>query len=335
MTGNVLTIRGLSKSFRRKRAVDQVDITVSRGEITGFLGPNGAGKTTVMNIVMGLVGADAGEIELLGVRDGFRRRDVRSRIGFLQEKPRIYPDMTARAYLHFFAGLYDVGDEDQRVGEVLERVGLSSVRGRLGTFSRGMQQRACLARVLLHRPEFLILDEPTLGLDPNGMADMRAIFREMKGQGVTLLFSSHQLAEMERICDSVIFMRQGKVIASGRQVDLMPVATARGAVSVELFEPVRDHTSRIALIEGIASVCERATNHLELTLTNPPADARHARAEVARLLALAGVTVLAITVTVPTLEDLFIGLTGADGAGPALVHHQLHPGRGILHGTRI
>ena len=162
---------------------------------------------------------------VMGHGYGVRQREIRLKIGFLQEKPRIYPEMTALAYLRFFAGRYGIADADRRVGEVLNRVGLSAAADRrLAGFSRGMQQRARLARALLHRPEFLILDEPTLGLDPIGVADMRAIFREMKAEGVTLLFSSHQLAEMERVCDRVIFMRQGRVVGPAiRRISSRPV----------------------------------------------------------------------------------------------------------------
>ncbi len=239
MSVHTLEIEGLNKSFQGKRAVDGVNMTVARGEIVGFLGPNGAGKTTVMSIATGLLAPDGGRISLFGVDGGARLTDIRLRMGYLQEKPRIYPDMAARAYLLLFARIYGVPTPQDQVAKVLERVGLSSAADRpLGTFSRGMQQRACLARVMLHEPEFLILDEPTLGLDPTGVADLRTIFREMRDQGTTLLFSSHQLAEMERICDSVIFLLDGRVVAQGRPADLLPGVADDLAMSVELFETV-------------------------------------------------------------------------------------------------
>jgi ABC-2 type transport system ATP-binding protein len=307
-----LSVTGLTKSFRRKLAVDNVSLSVARGEIVGFLGPNGAGKTTVMNMVMGLVAPDAGRIDLLGEPDGYRRADVRMRIGFLQEKPRIYPDMTARAYLDFFAGLYGIPTPDARVTDVLNRVNLTAAADRkLGTFSRGMQQRACLARVMLHRPELLILDEPTLGLDPNGVAEMRAIFREMKAEGVTLLFSSHQLAEMERVCDSVIFMRAGRVIAAGRQADLLPALPEGDALSVELYEPVQPLVAGLSVMPGLASVRERGSHMLDVVLAPEVAtDARGNRAWISRALSARGLTVLGVGAVAPSLEDLFLGLTG-------------------------
>ncbi|MBD9625050.1 ABC transporter ATP-binding protein [Ensifer sp. ENS06] len=310
MTTHVLVVDGLAKAFGTKRAVRQASFTVAGGEITGFLGPNGAGKTTVMGMIMGLVEPDAGTIEFLGIRDKNRLATLRARIGYLQERPRTYPDMTARAYLRFFAHLYGVPEATSSVREALDRVGLSQAADRrLGTFSRGMQQRACLARVMLHRPEFLVLDEPTLGLDPNGVADMRAIFREMKADGVTLLFSSHQLAEMERVCDSVVFMREGEVIAAGRPCDIAPAGLGQGTLQAEVFEPAAEALRAIASICEIAEGRQVGPQHVRFVLKTSPGDARAARACAVGLLSAAGLTVLSVDAYAPTLEDIFLGLT--------------------------
>ncbi|MFB2551873.1 ABC transporter ATP-binding protein [Ensifer soli] len=321
-----LVTDGLTKSFRGRRAVDGVGLSVRRGEIVGFLGPNGAGKTTVMGMVTGLVAPDAGHVELLGIRDGQRRKDVLMRVGFLQEKPSVYPEMTARAYLAFFARLYGLDAVTSRVGAALERVGLSAAADRrAGTFSRGMQQRLCLARVLMHRPEFLILDEPTLGLDPEGVADMRAIFREMREAGATLLFSSHQLAEMERVCDSVIFMKDGRIVASGRQADLASAAGARQRLTVEIFEEAATAATVLLGRRGLSDI--RAVDACRIEVALDPAltrDARTDRATAAKLVAAAGFTVLAVAIVEPTLEDLFLGLTATPAAGassPFLKEH--------------
>ena len=318
ISDTALAVRGLTKAFRRKVAVDGVDFSVRRGEIVGFLGPNGSGKTTVMNMVMGLIAPDAGQIDLLGERAGHRQTGVRLRIGYLQEKPRIYPEMTARGYLAFFARLYGVAAPDVRVGAVLDRVGLTAAADRrLSDFSRGMQQRACLARVMLHEPEFLVLDEPTLGLDPNGVADMRQIFRDMQAQGATLLFSSHQLAEMERVCDSVIFMRHGRVIAAGRPADLVPSLAGDAALVVEIYEPAEPHLAALCGLPGFAAVRLTGPTRLEIVLTpRGDSDPRAVRAMVARAISGLGLTVLNVGGTVPTLEDLFLGLTSAAAPAP-------------------
>lgn len=310
-----LRVTGLTRSFRGKRAVDGVDLEVGRGEIMGFLGPNGAGKTTVMNMVMGLVRPDGGEIELLGVPGGAQHRGVRLRVGYLQEKPRIYPEMSARAYLEFFARLHGMPQPRQRVGAVLERVRLDNAADRpLGTYSRGMQQRACLARVMLHEPEFLILDEPTLGLDPSGVAEMRDILREMRAAGATLFFSSHQLAEMERICDRVAFMKDGKVVASGPPADLIPAGLQAGRLQVELYEPVAPALAAIRALDGVAKAVDTGRHSVEISLAAAPADMREQRAALARDLTGLGLTVLSVGAAAPTLEDLFIAFTAPGGA---------------------
>lgn len=328
MSAAALRIDGLAKAYGGKRAVDGVSMTVERGEIVGFLGPNGAGKTSVMNMVMGLVKPDAGSIELLGSTAG--DRGTRLRVGYLQEKPRIYPDMTGEAYLLLFARLHGVQRPQRRVDEVLERVGLSKAANRLlAGFSRGMQQRACLARVMLGEPDLLILDEPTLGLDPAGVADMRDIFRDMRDQGTTLLFSSHQLAEMERVCDSVVFLSAGKVIAAGRPADLLPAGAAEQAITVELAEDVASLVPAVTSMPGVEAV--RALDGHRIELVQSPAlaaqDSRQRRADVARSLSAAGFTVLSVATAMPTLEDLFLSLSG---------HKRLHtsPG-GQGNGSRI
>lgn len=312
-----LKISGLTRSFGRKRAVDGVDLSVARGEILGFLGPNGAGKTTLMNLVMGLLAPDGGEIELLGVKGGARTREVRLQVGYLQEKPRIYPEMSAKAYLDLFARLYGVPGRDARVAEVLARVGLSQAAGKpLATFSRGMQQRACLARVMLHRPEFLLLDEPTLGLDPRGVAEMREILLEMRAQGTTLFFSSHQLAEMERICDRVAFMKDGRLVAVGTPAQLLPDGR-RNVKLLEIAEVVADHLDKLQ-VPGCQSV--RATGAYTAELVMDPAaseDDHAARAAISRAVSGCGLTVLAVKTASPGLEDIFLAL---DKSGTTTTH---------------
>ena len=310
MENFVLEIKEISKSFGGKRAVNDVNFSVLRGEIVGFLGPNGAGKTTVMNVITGLLSPDKGIVRLFGVDGGASLSKNRNRIGYLQEKPRIYPDMSARDYLHLFARLYDVRNANRRVIDVMERVGISFAADRmLGTFSRGMQQRTCLARVMIHKPDFLILDEPTLGLDPVGVSDLREIFREMRHNGVTLMFSSHQLAEIERICDSVIFMSSGKVVAQGRTADLIPKADDSGVLTVELFEPIHLILPKIKAIPIIEHAVEIDNHRISVVLSAGSAHfERDRRAELVRLLTGIGLTVLSVGTSSYTLEDVFLKL---------------------------
>jgi ABC-type multidrug transport system ATPase subunit len=309
MSAPVLSISGLTKGFRGRRVVDGVEMTVGQGQIVGFLGPNGAGKTSVMTMVMGLMPPDSGRITLFGQLGPSPA--ARLRMGYLQEKPSLYPEMTARAYLSLFARLHNVPYPRRRVEEVLDRVGLTQASDRaMGSYSRGMQQRASLARVMLHAPEFLILDEPTLGLDPRGVADMRDIFREMREAGTTLLFSSHQLAEIERVCDTVIFLSQGKVIASGSPVELLPSDALTEGLLVETVEPVDAVKAQLATAAGIADVTASAQHQAVVRLTDPAGTLQDRRANLARILIAAGLTPLSITTRQPSLEDLFLTLAG-------------------------
>jgi ABC-2 type transport system ATP-binding protein len=262
-----------------------------------------------MSMVMGLLAPDGGAIELFGETRATDR--TRLRLGFLQERPTLYPEMAARAYLRLFARLYGVARAETRVDEVLDRVGLSVAADRpLGSFSRGMQQRASLARVMLHEPEFLILDEPTLGLDPRGVADMRDIFREMRDAGVTLLFSSHQLAEIERVCDEVVFLSEGRVIAAGTPAELLPETDAGNGVVVETAEPIDARLDVIAALPGVADLRITGRNKAALRLTKPLGDMTMRRAELARALFASGLTPLSVSAQQVTLEDLFLTLAG-------------------------
>lgn len=309
MPAAVLNITGLSKSFRGRRVVDGVDMTVVRGQIVGFLGPNGAGKTSILTMVMGLLRPDTGRIELFGEENPSPA--ARLRMGYLQEKPSLYPEMTARSYLALFAQLHGVPKHRDRVDAALDRVGLASAADRpMGSYSRGMQQRASLARVMLHAPEFLILDEPTLGLDPRGVADMRDIFREMRDGGTTLLFSSHQLAEIERVCDAIIFLSQGKVIAAGSPAELLPAEALSDGLIVETAETVEDVRSKLATASGIDDISATGLQQAIIRLSHPASLLQDRRAALARILIAAGLTPLSITARQPTLEDLFLTLAG-------------------------
>lgn len=274
----------------------------------GFLGPNGAGKTTVMSMLAGLLKPDAGKLWLLDQQGGQSNRRIRSRLGFLQEKPRIYPDMTADAYLRFFADLYGSENSKRRVEELLELVGLSANTGRvMGQFSRGMQQRACLARVLIPEPDVLMLDEPMLGLDPVGISEMREIFFQLRAAGKTLFFSSHQLAEMERVCDSLILMNAGQTIAAGPQSKLAAQLSGEHNFEIELHEAssaVSEKLGKLSSLSNVLAVDEG--RFLVQYQGSPQSDARAQRAELSQLLAQSGLTVLQVIECRGSLEDLFL-----------------------------
>ena len=316
MSTSILIARGLSKTFGPRMAVREVDLEVRSGEIVGFLGPNGAGKTTVIKMITGLLTPDAGEIELLGVRDGFRDPKIRSRIGYLQEKPRIYPEMSARGYLRLFSSLYGLADGRSQVEQALARVGLSDVGEKpVGAFSRGMQQRLCLARCLIHAPELLVLDEPTLGLDPNGVIDMREIFLDLRASGVALLFSSHQLSEMERVTDRIVFLQEGRVLASGDKQEVLAQGAA-GGLLVETAEPAGAVIGKVKGLSRVADAYVRSGHEMVVTLTpTAETDERRRRADFVRTLVAAGVTPLSVQRRQISLEELFVQVTAGGTAG--------------------
>lgn len=233
-----LEIRKLSKTFGRQLAVDRLSIAVPERSITGFLGANGAGKTTTLRLALGLLRADAGEIRLFGER--VRRGGARA-VGALIEAPSLYPHLSGRENLDLTRRL--LGLAPGEIGRVLEVVGLSDVGPkRVGGYSLGMRQRLAIARALLGRPRLLILDEPTNGLDPEGILDMRALLRRLPdAEGTTLLVSSHLLAEVEQVASHVAMIHHGRLLIEGSlpalltDAALVEVETGDRAVSARLL----------------------------------------------------------------------------------------------------
>lgn len=205
-----------------KLAVDGLNLKVNAGEVFGFLGPNGAGKTTTMNVLLGFVNASAGNAYLFGTN--VREPIARQRIGYLPELTYYYKFLSAEELLRFYARIFKIpaGEVDARIDAVLKLVELEHARKRLiKTYSKGMQQRAGLAQALINNPDLLILDEPTSGLDPIGRMKVREIIQRLKNEGKTVFFSSHELGEVETVCDRVAILNQGKLMVEGRVHDLV------------------------------------------------------------------------------------------------------------------
>jgi ABC-2 type transport system ATP-binding protein len=205
-----------------KRAVDGLSLDVQAGEVFGFLGPNGAGKTSTMNVLLGFVNATAGNAFLFGVN--VREPIARQRIGYLPELTYYYKFLTAEELLRFYGKIFRIprAEADRRIDAVLKLVELEPSRHRLiKTYSKGMQQRVGLAQALINNPDLLILDEPTSGLDPIGRMKVREIIQRLKNEGKTVFFSSHELGEVETVCDRVAILNQGKLQVAGRVSDLI------------------------------------------------------------------------------------------------------------------
>ena len=297
--------RGLVKRYRDVLAVDHIDLNVLAGDVYGFLGPNGAGKTTTLRMALGLITPTEGTVELFG-RDPLRHgaRALEGVAGFV-EAPRFYPYLTARKNLQLLAAL-DGDGAAGRIDEVLDVVELSPRAGhKVGGYSHGMRQRLGIAAALLRRPRLLILDEPATGLDPAGMRDMRSLIRRLAGEGITVLLSSHQLPEVQELCDRVAIVDTGRVVYEGALADLR----RQGGASYRLR--TSDDTRALEVARGQAGIEHVSAGEHGVSLQ---ADEQHV-GELSLALGRAGVAILALTPELATLEDLFFRLTEGSGEG--------------------
>ncbi len=221
MTQIVLETKDLTKTFGTRKAVDAINITAYEGEVFGFVGPNGAGKTTTLGMALGLVHPTDGEVYVLGQRVTPNRVQALRDIGALLGAPAFIPYLSAWENIELVARL-SPGVDKKRIHEVIELVGLTeSARKKVSKFSTGMKQRVGLAMALVHRPRFIILDEPTNGLDPAGMREIRQLLRSLAENGTSALLSSHLLNEVQQVCDRIAVLHRGRVVAQGRVDDLL------------------------------------------------------------------------------------------------------------------
>ena len=298
--------RGLVKRYKEVLAVDHIDLNVRAGDVYGFLGPNGAGKTTTLRMALGLIVPTEGTVELFG-RDPMRvgARALEGVAGFV-EAPRFYPYLSARKNLELLAAL-DGNGARERIAEVLEIVELSPrSEHRVGGYSHGMRQRLGIAAALLRRPRLLILDEPATGLDPAGMRDMRTLIRRLADEGITVLLSSHQLPEVQELCDRVAIVDSGRVVYEGALSDLR----RQGGAGYRLR--TTDDARALDVLRAQAGI-----EHVIGTPPTPHSLTFQAQEQdvgaLSLALAQAGVGILALTPELATLEDLFFRLTESDG----------------------
>ena len=299
---------GLTKRFGSNVAVDAVELLVPRGCAFGYLGPNGAGKTTLIRMLLGLTRADAGTMSLLGFPVP-RHRDVAlARVGAIVDEPRFHAHLTGRENLQVLAAARE-REARNRIGPALERVGMSGrADDAVAKYSMGMRQRLGVAACLLGDPQLLILDEPMNGLDPAGMRDMRDMIATFVAEGRTVVLSSHLLDEVERTCDAVAIVDQGKIVRQGPIAELL-AGTSLG-VHVECSEPARAG----ALLEGapIGAAVEIEPHGLRLTL--PTGTDRAVVAEINRVLVESGIAVYRLEPINASLESWFLQVTSRLGA---------------------
>jgi ABC-2 type transport system ATP-binding protein len=300
----VVAAREVTKHFGPITAVDRVSVTVDRGDVYGLLGPNGAGKTTFMRMLFGLIRPDAGTVEVFGrsvLSDGIA---ALSPVAGFVETPRFYPYLSGRANLDLL-GRLDGDHSRTRVDEVLERVDLAGrARSRVGEYSYGMVQRLGVAAALMRQPQLLVLDEPTNGLDPAGIRDMRALVRRLAGSGITVLLSSHNMLEVEEICNRVAIMSDGRIAFDGPITDLRErhvqvrylLETSANDRAVEVCRVAEDiHDVRYDGDVISFDAQERSVEELSLSL------------------ARAGIAIRSVMAPTSPLETLFFQLTGGAG----------------------
>jgi ABC-2 type transport system ATP-binding protein len=294
--------QGLTRDYGRHRALHDVDLELKRGEILGFLGPNGAGKSTTMQILSGVLAPHAGSVEICGIDLAKRPVDAKRRLGYLPEIPPLYREAQVDEYLSFCARLRGVpaGRVEQAVADVKMQCGLHDTGARLiGNLSKGYQQRVGLAQAIVHKPEVLILDEPTVGLDPNQIRDVRALIREL-GRRHAVILSTHILSEVQAVCSRVCILDRGRIVFD------QPVKPVNEALQLSLREP--PERQALECVPGVISCEAVGPNTFQLAVSDPGATAERLAEAAAR----SGWGLRELKAADPALEQIFVRLTCGD-----------------------
>lgn len=313
----MIKVSGLTKKYPARLAVDNVSFEVERGEIVGFLGPNGAGKTTTMRMLTGYLPMNAGTIEVAGFDVSKDPREVRRRIGYLPESCPLYPEMRVDEYLRFRAELKGVKLAARRakVNEVKERCGLTDVGRRIiGQLSKGYRQRVGLADSLVHDPDLLILDEPTVGLDPFQIRQVRELITQL-AEKHTILLSTHILQEVEAICERILIISDGKIVASDTEENLHRKLHACSIIEMEIQAGKEEAIEKVGRLPGldVRSASELADGWLWLEIE---ADSASMRVDLFNLAVTEGWTLRELSEQQHSLEDTFVQITRAKGVRP-------------------
>lgn len=300
-----ITATNIVKTYGTQHALNDVSFTIPTGEVVGFLGPNGAGKSTMMKIITCYMQATKGEVEVCGLDVNDKALDVKRLVGYLPEHNPLYPDMYVREYLRFVGGMYGISGVKDRADAMIERVGLTrESHKRIGQLSKGYRQRVGLAAAMIHDPQVLILDEPTSGLDPNQLVDIRALIRSL-GAEKTVMLSTHIMQEVEAICNRVLIIDQGKIVADNDVQSLRGAANQSGyLLDLEVDGDLPPDV--LYAIDGVVNLEDRGTLRWRLTV-GVSADIRR---EVSQKVVEAGGAVLGLTRVEQSLEDVFKQLTG-------------------------
>ena len=310
----MIEVENLVKKYGEVTAVKGISFTAQSGEVTGFLGPNGAGKTTTMRMLVGFTPPTDGKAVVAGYDVFENSLEVRRRVGYLPENVPLYRDMTARGYLMYIGEIRGVKNRRARADDVLDRVGLiNRADSRIRTLSKGMKQRVGLASALLHNPPVLILDEPTIGLDPLQVLELRSLVAEL-GRDHTVLFSTHILSEAEQVCNKVIIINQGQIMAQGSPAELRSEIERGGRVLARVDAPA---SAALELIQNVSGVrhAEIGSDGIIATPTDAHTDPRPM---IAKAVVEKGWNLMELRPLAVNLEEIFLEVTRHQAAAAAV-----------------
>lgn len=298
-----IEVKNLLKEYGEQKAVNAISFKINKGEIVGFLGPNGAGKSTTMKILSGYLQQTAGEAYVCDMNVADNPLEIKKKIGYLPELNALYYDMYVKEYLDFIAELHEVNDRKSAVKKAIELVGLGSeARKKIGQLSKGYKQRTGLAAALIHDPEVLILDEPTSGLDPNQIVEIREVIKK-QGNDKTVLFSSHILQEVEAICERVIIIHKGELVADDKLINLQKTGESQHSVNVQFKEPVEP--GLLKNLKTVSAVKNTGNSIFKIQCT----DAESVKKQILQLAIEKNLNIVSLQSESRSLENIFKELT--------------------------
>lgn len=299
-----IEVKNITKTFGKQLALSNVSFRIDEGEIVGFLGPNGAGKSTLMKILTGYLPADSGKAFIDGLLVGYNHIDFRSKIGYLPEHNPLYLEMYIREYLLMVAGFYKIKNRSERVKEMIDMTGLTpEASKKIGALSKGYRQRVGLAQALIHNPDVLILDEPTSGLDPNQLDEIRHLITGIS-QNKTVMLSTHIMQEVEAICNRVIIINKGQIIADGPTAQINSISKSRG--QRVLFATIENiDLQYIAQLPFVSTIEENSPNDIIVTSSQ----SSDIRPELFKVAVSKGWTLLSLVEQSSSVENIFRELT--------------------------
>ena len=308
----MIRVEGLTKDYGPRRAIENISFDAQKGEILGFLGPNGAGKTTTMRILCGYMPPTAGKAEIAGFDVVDKSLEVRKRVGYMPESVPLYPDMTVFDYLKYMADLRRVPEAEESVEDVIDMLHLEErIDSFIASLSKGLRQRVGLAQALLHDPDVLILDEPTIGLDPAQIKEVRNIIQEI-GRERTVMLSTHILSEAQQVCDRVLIINKGHIVAEDAPEQLQARITGAKQISIKIGNDPDGVETVLADLSELTNI----TRGKEGIFNLEAAPGIDPRPEIARRLVNSGFDLLEMRTTGASLEDIFLQLTRDEPAAP-------------------